>query len=523
MTQPAVLTPRPRAAVDSWQTGFAAFALAAVLALIAIRFGWRGSDLPAQVFRAELVRRDGIVLWNSQWFGGHATLAYSVLSPILAAITGPVVLGAVSGVAAAVLFERCARFAFGRVSLVGAMWFAVGTVTNLIVGRVTFGLGVAFGLAAVYALQRKHPVAATICAVLCSLSSPLAGAFLAIALAAYACTKRDGRLVPLIALAGALAPIALLALSFPTPGNQPYELWALCWDLSFCAILAVAARGRAVLQLGAAFYALAATLSYLIPSALGGNVSRCGQYLIGPLLACALLPRRRVLLVLLAAPLLVWQWVPTFDGIVWARTDPSTHTAYYAPMLRFIQAQRGPIGRVEIPSTYRHWEAAYAAPDLSLPRGWERQLDIAYNPIFYADELDPRAYRQWLADNGVAYVALPDTQLDDSSLLERDLLLRGAPWLRPVWHDAHWRVWKVAGFDGLVVGDATLARVTPDRLTLQVSKPGDVIIRVRASGHWAVHHGACVGRTEDGWVQLRNLPAGRIVVKQALRGTPCKT
>jgi hypothetical protein len=89
-------------------------------------------------------------------------------------------------------------------------------------------------------------------------------------------------------------------------------------------------------------------------------------------------------------------------------------------VVSFLEAQRGPIGRVEIPSTYRHWEAAYAAPDLSLARGWERQLDRAYNPIFYADELDPHAYRRWLADNGVAYVALPDTQLDDSSLLERD-------------------------------------------------------------------------------------------------------
>ena len=32
--------------------------------------GWRGSDLPAQLFRVELFRRYGFVLWNSQWFGG---------------------------------------------------------------------------------------------------------------------------------------------------------------------------------------------------------------------------------------------------------------------------------------------------------------------------------------------------------------------------------------------------------------------------------------------------------------------
>ena len=89
-----------------------AFAVAASLAIIAICLGWRGSDLPAQVFRSDLVRRDGFVLWNSQWFGGHAFLPYSVLSPFVAALTGPLALGAVSGVAAAVLFARILRFSF---------------------------------------------------------------------------------------------------------------------------------------------------------------------------------------------------------------------------------------------------------------------------------------------------------------------------------------------------------------------------------------------------------------------------
>jgi hypothetical protein len=44
-------------------------------------------------------------------------------------------------------------------------------------------------------------------------------------------------------------------------------------------------------------------------------------------------------------------------------------------MLKFIEAQRGPIGRAEIPSTYRHWSRT--RPRSSLARGWERQLDIA--------------------------------------------------------------------------------------------------------------------------------------------------
>ena len=88
-------------------------AVAAALALIAIAAGWRGSDLPAQLFRVELFRRDGFVLWDSQWFSGHSTLNYSVLSPVLGALTGALVLGALSGVVSALLFDRLVRHEFG--------------------------------------------------------------------------------------------------------------------------------------------------------------------------------------------------------------------------------------------------------------------------------------------------------------------------------------------------------------------------------------------------------------------------
>src|SRR5215470_9935010 len=120
---------RPRSHFDGWETGFGAFAVATALAILAIVLHWRGSDLPAQVFRADLVRRDGFVVWNSQWFGGHATLAYSVIAPLVGSITGPVALGAVSCISSAVLFERVVGFAFARVSLLGPTRFAVGTVT----------------------------------------------------------------------------------------------------------------------------------------------------------------------------------------------------------------------------------------------------------------------------------------------------------------------------------------------------------------------------------------------------------
>lgn len=514
--------PRRLRRVDGWPTITAAVGIAGVLALLAVTLGWRGSDLPAQVFRADLFRQDGFVLWNSQWFGGHALLGYSVIAPALSAPFGPIALGALSGIASAFLFERILRYAFGSVAWLGSLWFALGTVINLIVGRTTYALGMLLGLAAIYALQRSKTAIAIVAAVLCSLASPLAGGFLAIVAFAWAMSQRRQRTAALVLLAATLLPIATLAIMFPTAGSEPYEPWALVWDLCLCAIVAVALRRYPAARWGTACFAVVAIGSYLVPTALGGNVSRLDQYVAGPLLACALLPRRRLVLAVLAIPLLIWQWVPAVDGIAFAHTDPSTHEAYYTPLLSYLGSQPGAVGRIEIPSTYRHWEAAYAAPHVLLARGWERQLDIAYNPLFYKDDaLTAGTYRMWLHANGVKFVTLPDARLDDSSLGERTLIEGGLPYLHEVWHDAHWTVWKVDGFGGLINGPATLQAMSPDRVTLNVTGTDNLVVRIRATSHWAVHPSGCADETDDGWTVLRNLPLGTVTLTQSLAGTPC--
>jgi hypothetical protein len=507
--------------LDDWPTMTAVVAVAGVLALLAITLGWRGSDLPAQVFRAELFRQDGFVLWNSQWFGGHALLGYSVIAPAISAPIGPVALGALSGIASALIFERILRFSFGSVAWLGSLWFALGTVINLIVGRTTYAFGVALALAAVYALQHRRVVIACICAILSALASPLAGGFLAIVAFAWAVSQPARRTQAFAVAVGAFAPVAVIALLFPTAGSEPYETWALIWDLCLCLIVGIALRRYPTARYGAALFALVAIGSYVVPSALGGNVSRLGQYVAGPLLACALLRRQQLVLVALAIPLLIWQMYPAVDGIAFARTDPSTRAAYYKPVVGFLGDQTGLIGRVEIPSTYRHWEAAYVAPQVALARGWERQLDIAYNPIFYSEPLTAASYHSWLHANGVKFVALPDARLDDSSLGERALITSGLPYLHEVWHDAHWRVWQVNDFGGLVDGPATLQAMSPDRVTLQVSAAQDIVVRVRATSHWTVHPGGCATSTDDGWTVLRNLPVGTVTLTQSLSGTPC--
>ena len=204
----------------------------------------------------------------------------------------------------------------------------------------------------------------------------------------------------------------------------------MVWNLLVCSVVWVALpANERVLRRAAVLYAVTNIAVYLIPNALGGNVGRLGQYSAGPVLACVLLPARRGRLVLAAIPLLFWQWFPAADAIAVAAHDPSTHPAFFKPLLDVLAQQAGPPLRVEIPITKNRWEAAYVADKESLARGWETQYDLSLNRIFYDGTLDPTTYQQWLADRGVSYVALPAAPLDDSSLPEAKLLRNGLPYL----------------------------------------------------------------------------------------------
>ncbi len=81
---------------------------------------------------------------------------------------------------------------------------------------------------------------------------------------------------------------------------------------------------------------------------------------------------------------------------------------------------------------------------VSLARGWERQLDTRYAALFYGPAaLTAPAYRAWLAENRVVYVALPDARLDYAGRAEGALVARGLPYLREVWRSPHWRLFRV--------------------------------------------------------------------------------
>jgi hypothetical protein len=499
--------------------------LAAGLAVLAAILGWQGADAPNYLFRIELFRQAGLTVWNMAWYGGHYTIGYSALLPPLGAVFGPAVLNVAGATVASLCFVRL--LPSGAVSPgrrhAAALLFAAGTVTNVAVGRLAFALGLAFGLAAVLAGRGGRWRLAAVLSLATTLASPVAGAFLALAWVAVALAElarpRGSLVAPMVCSALALAPIGVTALLFPEGGMFPFRWTSLVVVLAACALaLALVPRSHRAVRIGAALYAAAALATFVLATPLGANLARLGMYLAAPILV-ALVPRRRMVAVAVALPLLLWwQWSPAFDGMLRAGADPSTDAAYHQPLVDFVERQPAVVGRIEIPLTEHHFEAAYVAPAVPLARGWERQLDIATNPLFYEPGLDADRYRAWLVDNGIEFVALPDVTLDPSAEVEAAIITSNPSYLQPVWRSDHWKVWRVVGSPGLVSGPATLAARDAGHLALDATGPGVVVVRVHWTAFWSLTGPGCVAPSPDGWTRLQVSAPGHLVLGPELFG-----
>lgn len=485
-----------------------AWALALVPALAYLVAAPPSADLAAQAYRADL----GLVLWDNGWYAGHHMPGYSVLFPPLAALLGPRLVGALSAVAAAALFERLVRGADG--ARPAALWFALATVSTLISGRLTFALGIALGLAAVLAAARARHGWACALGVLASLASPVAGAFVALAAVAWWLDRR--RWWPVALAACGLGPTVALAVAFPEGGSFPFVASSF-WPALAAAlvVLAVVPRDARVVRIGLALYALAIVASFVLSTPMGGNVVRLGALFAGPLVTALLWRRNRRVVYLLALPLLYWQWVAPVDDWARAAGDASVHERYYHGLLGFLGAQRGGPFRLEIPFTDNHWESRWVAPHVPLARGWERQVDRDRNALFYDGRpITAPRYRRWLDDNAVRFVALADAPIDYSAAREAELVRNGVPYLREVWHDAHWRVYAVVGARPLASGAARATAVEPERVRLTASGPGTVDLRVRFTPYWRIASGhGCVEEGPGGWTRLRLDRPGPVVVE----------
>jgi hypothetical protein len=511
---PAVVARKRLAPPPDLVWRFAPVGVSVLLAALYLVLEPRTPDLPGHIFRAELFGREGFAIWNGQWYGGHHVISYSVLMPPLSWLLGPQLLVALSVIAATACFEPLARHHFGvEAARLGALWFAVGAATSLFSNRVPFALGLAFGMAALLALQRRRRVLSPGLALLAGLSSPVAGLFLALAGAAHglaatgeraARARADGTL---LAIAG-LGPPAALSLAFPIGGYGPFDLdsWLPAGLLGVGMALLLPKRER-TLRIAGALYAVGTTLVLLIPTQIGITSTRLGEVMAGPVLLCVLYHHIRGRLVIPIVAVLcccaVWQWWASAEDISKWLSDPVAEASYFDPLREWL-ALHDDQARVEIPFTFGHWEGSEVASEVPLARGWLRQVDTGRHPIFYGGEINELNYASWLSENAVRYVALADAKPDWSSYRERALIERGLPYLKPRAEFENWRVFEVTLPAPMVIsqGDAniTLEQLGSDEVLLRVIEPGDAVIRVRWTPYWLAK-GGCVA-PEGEWTRV---------------------
>jgi hypothetical protein len=222
----------------------------------------------------------------------------------------------------------------------------------------------------------------------------------------------------------------------------------------------------------------------------------------------------RVATAVALVPLVAWQWGPGVNVASAVSRAPATTAGFYQPLLAAIAARAPTPVRVEVVPTEQHWESVYVAPHDALARGWERQLDIADNALFYrAGPLDPGVYRRWLLDNGVTFVALPAAPLDYAGQREGHLLRQpgGVAGLTPVWQSRHWELWRVEGTPGLVSGAGWVTYLGPDAVTVTLAQvgAGALTLRVRWTRYWSVVSGdGCIQAGPGGWTTLHRRRSG---------------
>jgi hypothetical protein len=394
----------------------------------------------------------------------------------------------------------------------GAVAFAVASIADLVAGRVTFAVGLAIGTWALVAVRSRRQLLSVGLGAAAYLASPLAGLFLGLILLAVISSDSARRRVAVTG-AGVLVVLGgMMAILFPGTGVMPISALDIIPPGVTCAVVAVVCPTR-VVRRSALFALLAMPIVLVFPGAVGTNITRLAWVCAVPVIVgYATLSRRWLAAV--GAVIAIW---PMADLVEQLQTsvDPSTRAAFYQPLadaIRRSQAAAGPeaIGeRVEAIDTASHGASAYLAPSFALARGWDRQADRAYNPLFYSTKsLTADSYHAWLHELAVGWVALPRAPLDYSAVAEGGLVRAGLPYLRAVWGSTDWTLYEVTDAARLATGAQVLS-VADSSVTLATSNAAMAAVQIRWSPYLTVidpgterlDPAACVVN-DDGWIRV---------------------
>lgn len=488
---------------------------AALLIAISLHLIWLllvangGGDLAAQDAWAQFARAHPGMAYDLAWYGGMHPVSYSVLSPYVMGYLGVrstmVFVGVVSSGLLAHLLVRTGAV---KHPLLPAVYGAFALAGNAFSGRVTFGLGIMFALAAVTVvfdpklgtekpvttrLRLRRGATAALLSFLATASSPVAGLFLGVVAAALWLSGRRR-----IAYAMGIPPVLVVlfsALLFPFSGEQPMDAGSAVLPvfIGVCCMLLAPAGWRTV-RIGSALYAVGVIVVLIVPSEIGSNVTRLALIFGGVVLVAIAtqvgappitrslrgLSTRTASRYVLAASMIaatVWQ-VGTATADVVNTRSASDWTANVGPLVNQLRARHADRARVEVVPTRSHREASVLAPYVNLARGWNRQADRERNPLFYVDTpLTATAYKQWLDRWAVHYVFLADGETDPAATEEAALITRGLDYLNPVWAGAGGKLYAVKSPAPLADG-ANVTHFDASEIVVQVAAPGSFRLRI---------------------------------------------
>ncbi len=462
----------------------AAFALVLSLAW-ALWFARDGGDLAAQYAWAGFLRNHPNSAYNFSWYGGIHPASYSVISPYLMARIGVRTTGVLAGTVCAGLGGLLLTRSGIRKPVLPALALSVAIWCNVAAGRITFMLGMTFVLAAAVLLltgQGRHrPVLAAAFGTIATLCSPVAGLFIEVLAAALFFTgrRRRGYLLAI----GPAAVIAATTVLFPFGGVQPFPWYSALVTIAVAIAVAVLTPPTwRTVRAGAWVYALGAGLCWAIPTPIGSNVERLVLLASATVMFCAAIGRERRgwrtgVTYLVAVGLAVWtiqQPVAEFG-----KTAPVTAiTAAAQPVITELINRGAEQGRVEIVPLRTHWEADGIASRIQLARGWNRQVDVKRNPLFYDGSLTANSYRAWLLDWAVRFVVLPAAELDSAGAAEARIVDAGPVWLPLVFQTGGWRVYQVLDATALASAPATVSYAGPAAVTVELSSAGSTLLRI---------------------------------------------
>lgn len=439
-----------------------------------------GVDLSAQIARAGFAAQHALSPIDFRWFGGTVTFGYSLWTAPLMALIPPKIVGVLAAVlgtwATTKLFQR----AGARRALAGGLVAALCQASSMMEGRVAFDLGLSLGLCSLLLLgrgDRRRTGGAAALALFAGGASPVAALLLWVCAAALVLTRRyvEGAVI----LLSSAVPVALVSGIFGEGGQQPFTFKSAVTSTAalLMAYLLIPKRQR-LIRLGAVVGIVMVVAAYVVPTPVGSNATRLPLLFALPVM-CAFAERgRRVLAAAVVMTIAVQ--APVSASTVLKAGRPESHQTYYTSLINELTF-RGPLsGRVEVPESTGHWEAAYVADSLPLARGWLRQVDVKLNDDTFYKELPTAAsYRTFLRANAVQYVAISDADLTTTGERERTLVEGGTPlpYLREVWSDPHWTLYKVA--DPTLVVDEPGVLISYTGASIVVRAPADSTVALQ--------------------------------------------